>query len=89
MLQFDLTIEGRQDSIETHVICQLNLIVGNAEYSFCFYLHMKSLTICEWRGGGGGGGGGGVICKPSGSNCNYKQFGHPTSFEIGYDKPRL
>ena len=41
--QFDLTIEGRQQSIEMPVICLLNIIIENAEYSICFYLHIKSL----------------------------------------------
>ena len=45
--QFDLTIESMQQSIETHVIWLLNLIVGNAEYYFCFNLQIKFLNICD------------------------------------------
>ena len=43
-------IDIMQQSIETHVIRLLNLVVGNAEYSFYFYLQIKDLKICDCVG---------------------------------------
>ena len=62
--QPDLTIESMQQSIETHGISLLNLFVGNAEYSFCFFIYkLNILTFAIVRGC--------FICKPRGSNCNW------------------